>query len=182
MARESLRLTLLASIAALAATRQLTVATAQLAERDSFANGIARICSFIGEASQAGAQVVVFPEAALTGYGAERVARVAPDDLAAAEDAVCAACRRHSIAAIVGTARDGYNSALVVDADGSALCRQHKMMLVPTDLPWARPGDTLHVFTLCGAPCSVMVERGDGRDGVGAAMRGRERERGGVCG
>ena len=96
-------------------------------------------------------------QAALTGYGPELVASVAPDDLAAAEDEVRHACRKHMIACIVGSPRGGYNSALVIDSTGTEVCRQHKMMLVPTDLPWSQPGKVLHTFSLCGVLCSAII-------------------------
>ena len=110
------------------------------------------------EAAVAGVEVVALPEAAISGYGPESVARCTPDEIASAEDEIASACQRHSVAAIVGTPRDGYDSALVIDSDGSVLGRQHKMMLVPTDLPWSRPGDTLNVFTLRGGvQISVII-------------------------
>ena len=135
----------------------LRVATAQLRERDTLEANVSRITRFIAEAADAGAQVVALPEAALTGYGPESVARSSESEVAEAEDTVRAACRRHAVAAIVGTPRGGYNTALVIGSDGSELCRQHKMMLVPTDLPWSRPGSTLHVFSLHGVKCSVII-------------------------
>lgn len=111
----------------------------------------------IGEASQAGAQVVALPEAALTGYGPDMVARVSSREVTQAEDEVKEACRKCKIAAIIGTPSKGYNSALVINSDGSEVVRQHKMQLVPTDLPWSRPGDTLHTFSLGGVTCSVII-------------------------
>ena len=136
---------------------QLTVATAQLRERGSIEAHTNRIVEFIAMAADSGAQVVALPEAALTGYGPACVARATPDAVAAAEEEVREACRRHSIAAIVGTPRGGFNSALVVAADGSEICRQHKMQLVPTDLPWSRPGEELYVFSLGGILCSAII-------------------------
>ena len=133
----------------------LRVASTQLRERGMSAS-VARIADLIGKAARGGAQVVTFPEAALTGYGPEMVASAG--DVAAAEDDIRNVCRRHSIASIVGSPRDGSNSALVVNADGAVVCRQHKMQLVPTDLPWTkRAGDALHVFELFGCKCAVII-------------------------
>lgn len=137
--------------------KQLNVAIAQLRERDSIESGLSRIVDFIGEGARSGADVVVFPEAAVTGYGPELVARASAHVVAALEDAVRSACQRHSVAAVLGTPRGGFNSALVIDRHGSEVGRQHKMVLVPTDLPWSQPGETLHVFSLCGVDCSVII-------------------------
>ena len=138
-------------------SRHLTVATAQLRERRSVQETVERMTSFVAEAAARGAQVVVFPEAAITGYGPDCVASVSQDDVAAAEKSVREACRAHSIAAVVGTPLLGFNSALVIAADGSEVCRQHKMQLVPTDLPWSQRGEMVHVFDICGVDCSVII-------------------------
>ena len=102
----------------------LRVAAVQLRERPTVSATVARISDLLGKAARNDAQVALFPEAALTGYGPEAVERTSAEDVIAAEEDVRAACRRYSIGAIVGTPRDGFNSALVIGADGSELCRQ----------------------------------------------------------
>ena len=144
----------------------LRVAAVQLRERPTVSATVARISDLLGEAARNDAQVALFPEAALTGYGPEAVERTSAEDVIAAEKDVRAACRRYSIGAIVGTPRDGFNSALVIGADGSELCRQHKMQLVPTDLPWTRSaGEALHVFVPVEAAPSRGEQGGEGLHG-----------------
>jgi len=113
----------------------------------------------VAEAARKDAQCIVFPETALTGYGPAAVARASAADIAAAEADMRAACRQHGIASIFGTPRDGFNSALVVSASGAEICRQHKMQLVPTDLPWTQTaGSTVRVFDIVpGWPCAVII-------------------------
>ena len=74
-----------------------------------------------------------------------------------AEAEIMASCATHDIAAIVGTPRGGFNSALVISSKGDEICRQHKLQLVATDHPWSRAGSRQYVFDLNGCPCSTII-------------------------
>jgi predicted amidohydrolase len=54
----------------------------------------------------------------------------------------------------------GRNSAVVIDADGEVVGRQHKLQLVPTDHGWryaVQPGRELNVFNIAGVPSAIIV-------------------------
>lgn len=73
------------------------------------------------------------------------------------------ACRAHGIGAIYGAPYDGYNCAVYVDGEGSVVCRQPKLQLVPTDEPWTtKAGDSQHVFHVAGVPCATIICPCDG--------------------
>jgi predicted amidohydrolase len=116
----------------------------------------------IGEASGRGADVVCFPETALTGYFPEIIASASQDELDAGRSIIAAACKCHAISAIVGapvfTKSTGAhkvgegnhsvtNSALVFGPDGMLIGEQAKLQLVPTDY-WAVPGEKLAVIDI----------------------------------
>ena len=92
---------------------------------------------------QPAAEVILLPEAAITGYDEGAISRAMADRNGAAvreaEAAIAKACRTHKLAAIVGTpyydhsTRTTYNSATVIGPDGELVVRQHKLQLVSTD-------------------------------------------------
>ena len=122
----------------------LTVATAQLDPMRRLPETAGAIASFVQKAAAAKADVLLLPEAALTGYDETAIKGATKWQLEAAEQEVRQACATHQIAAIVGEpsrlVNGDYNSALVIGPDGRLVARQHKMQLVPTDLGWSQPG------------------------------------------
>lgn len=141
----------------------LRVAVVQFRSGEDIRENIARMTEQIGAAADKGAQVVVFPECAVSSYFAEAVRRVTADDLRAAEEALRAACQAHGIAAVVGTPEfraDGIaNSALIIGADGRVIARHHKVHLVDGDTDWdCVPGSAPPpVFRIGEARCSVVI-------------------------
>ena len=89
------------------------------------AENLRRVVARIGDAAARGAELVIFPECALTGYAFDSLAEVSPlaepADGAAAQT-IAEACRRHGVLAIVGfIERAGekfYNASMLVGADG----------------------------------------------------------------
>ena len=95
----------------------------------------------------------------LSGYfDGDYIRSLSAENLAAAEAAVAAACRKHEVYAIVGSPhRDGarlFNSALVIDPSGRVIERYHKVQLAEE---WPDAGDHLSVFPVDGVPCSVII-------------------------
>ena len=153
---------MLSSAASGASTPRLVVATAQLKPSQRLPDTVGAICGRIRDAAAAGAQVLVVPEMATTGYDEAAILRATPAQLDAAEHEVRAACRSHGVAAVVGTLfRDAsgraFNSALVVGRNGSVAGHQHKMQLVPTDDGWCQAGNQLNLFHICGVPCAIII-------------------------
>jgi omega-amidase len=148
---------------AIPARRSLTVAVGQFVSRSTVAENTAVIISFIERASKAGAQVVSFHETATTGYSAETITmKDSHARLQECERAICSACRKNSIACVVGTAhfseRHGNinNTALVVDDRGRCVCRQSKIHLVSDD-HWCVPGNQMCTFSLAGVECCAII-------------------------
>ena len=160
--RRSLATTASASASA-ALPDSLVVAAAQLRPDRTLDATVREMERMLADAAGAGAQVLVLPEAATVGYSDDAGAKATAAALADAEDTLRAACRRHSIAAVIGTPHtspdDGrcFNSAVLIDERGELIGRQHKMQLVPTDAGWSVPGERQHVFRVCGVPCAVII-------------------------
>lgn len=118
----------------------------------------------LAEAVQAGAQLVVFPECALSGY----VYDSAADALPASEtvpgettEALGAACRQHNIYAIVGLIeREGdtlYNSACLVGPNGLiANYRKCHLPVLGIDR-YVGKGNTLSVLELPFAHLGILI-------------------------
>lgn len=103
----------------------------------------------LAAAAAPGADLVVLPEMAATGYvfpdaAAVRAVAEAPDGpTAAALAPVCRAHRCWMVAGFPELAGDRlYNSALVLDPEGELVFVYRKTLLYEADLPWATPGDS----------------------------------------
>jgi len=141
----------------------LRVAAVQMrSERDLQAN-VAKIIEQLAACAAQGVQVVAFPECALSSYYAEFAKTLDGDLLAAAEREIVAACREHSINAIIGTAevRDGkfYNCALFINSQGEIVARHDKVHLVGGDRDWnCNSGSAVApVVFFDGVPCTVII-------------------------
>ena len=93
--------TLLARAAAAAPI--LKVSAVQMRSVADLDKNVQKISQFLGTLAGQGVQIAVFPECALTEYDAELIKRTDPRKLAAALDAVGAACRKNKICAVMGS-------------------------------------------------------------------------------
>ncbi|MCS7269750.1 MAG: carbon-nitrogen hydrolase family protein [Gemmataceae bacterium] len=90
------------------------------------ATNVAEVCRKLREAAHGGAQLIVFPECCLTGYGFE--SRAAVESVAEplpgpSTELIAQECRRHQVWAVVGlfeASEDGkvYNAAALLGPDG----------------------------------------------------------------
>eukprot|EP01079_Euglenida_sp_SAG-EU17-18_P011615 gene11615-2113_t len=147
--------------------RQVIVAAAQItAVPDIRANATA-IARCLSEAARQGAEVVVLPEASLTGYYPNYIRALSPDQLDAGMGLVRQACRDAGVFAIVGSPvhRAGgrvTNGAVVIDRDGQLIGVQDKLQLVPGCDDWASPGTQIQTFCIplaCGGtlPAAAVI-------------------------
>jgi len=136
----------------------LKVAVVQMRSSPKLDDNVSRITNSIHACARQGARVVVFPECALSSYGADVVTRLSGAQLAAAAQQVAEACREAEAYAVVGTAwREGdklFNSALILAPTGRVIERYDKIHLAES---WPQAGEHLSVFKLDGVPCSVII-------------------------
>ncbi len=103
----------------------------------------------LADRAGAGADLVVLPEMAATGYlfaDAAAVRAVAEEPKGPTFQALAPIARAHRCHVVCGfaeVARDRlFNSALVIDPSGALAGVYRKTLLYDADLPWATPGDS----------------------------------------
>ena len=137
----------------------LKVAAVQFRSSHNIDENLPRILEHLRKLAAQGVRVAIFPECALTGYDRDAVTQVTPAQLASAEAALREACRRHNIAAIVGSAHKTpnriYNVALVINSKGELVERYAKVYLAGER--WFTPGNHIAYFDLEGVPSTVMI-------------------------
>jgi predicted amidohydrolase len=139
------------------------IALANLPFPASPQDGLARSVEAIAQAGAAGAALVCFPECYIPGYRSPARA-VPPHDPAFLERAwaeVAAAAARSRIAVVLGTERRVESAlritALVVDADGTALGWQDKVQLDPSEDATFEPGANRRVFRVGAMTFGVVI-------------------------
>jgi len=138
---------------------KLKVATVQFRSSFDVKQNCERIVAHLRRLSEAGVQVVAFPECALTGY--DTGAGFAPSsiEVEAAEKQLAQICRTSKIAAVIGSVYkvNGhlYDTAVVFNSRGDLVERYGKVYLAGEK--WATPGNHIAYFDLEGIPLSVMI-------------------------
>ncbi|MBB3112257.1 putative amidohydrolase [Paenibacillus phyllosphaerae] len=140
-------------------TQPLRVAAAQaISQSGDIAANVDRAVAMIAEAAQKDADIVQFPEKYLTGYVPEIIV-TDPDRYAVRSNdprlaPIREACKRHKIAAIVGSptlSDEGLHiSSIVIGADGTELSAYHKTHLFHSEIGVFRPDPRLSILTLKG--------------------------------
>lgn len=144
---------------------RFSVAVAQVAQSGDMAANLAEIGRAIGLARQAGADLVCFPECALTGYGPifhRSPASFEAGAVAHALEAVRRAGRAAGLALILGThlpSNGGWtNSVLAFDSDGTVLGRYDKAHLYGDDAKFYRAGaERARVFRLGSVRIAMQI-------------------------
>lgn len=130
------------------------------AQKDDPEASLAALCQLIERAAAAGAQLIVCPEMAYTGYLFENAAAILPrcePMLGGAFPRLSQLAARHGIYLVCGypeivatePGADGatppprlFNSARVLSPDGALLYNYRKRLLFSADTTWATEGDT----------------------------------------
>ena len=117
-------------------TNEITIAVVQhISTPGQTDASLERIARYAKQASSAGAQLVLFPEASLSGYNntpevTKRVAQAADSDTS---NTIAEVCKRHDVAIAYGFAekKDGktYNSVQLIDENGVARALYRKTHL-----------------------------------------------------
>lgn len=144
----------------------MLIAIAQMPMAWTVAENTATILYGLDKAKCLGAEMVVFPEIAVTGYHSrlrEVLQRQAIEDALAQ---VRAACRNIGIAAAVGTpyyptADDGiiWNAVVAITDTGEELAVCPKYGFAPGEEVIFSRHDTRPVFTFCGKACTAILCR-----------------------
>jgi len=140
--------------------KSLTIAAAQMVFRPHIDQNVAWITDTIHRSAKSGADVILFPECAVTGYNCD-FTRVRRGDIDAASGRIADAARRSRCNVLVGSptfaGRKRFNSLLVFDRRGREVFRYSKMHLTPRDARVFVPGNKLALFHLDGIPCTAII-------------------------
>lgn len=138
----------------------LRVAAAQMKFRPGIEQNIAKITAMVERAADGGADVVLFPECAITGYNCD-FGTIAAGEINSGLEKISAAARRAHCHVLVGSptfaGRKRFNSLVVFDRRGREIFRYSKIHLTPRDARWFRPGNALALFHLDGVPCTAII-------------------------
>jgi predicted amidohydrolase len=122
---------------------------------------------YIRLAAEAGSDVVLFPEANLTGYDFPYLIELPLREVTAALREACRTAEEYGLYAILGTiekrGKKFLNLAHVVNPDGKVFYRYAKIHLAGEDeRKYCRPGERLAFFEILGHKCTMVICR-DGR-------------------
>jgi predicted amidohydrolase len=141
-------------------TNRLTIAVAQMKFRAATAHNVAWIAEVIQSSAKAGADVVLFPECAVTGYNRD-FAKVSRSEIGAALQTIASEARAAQCHVLVGsptfTGRKLFNSLVVFDSRGRKVFCYSKIHLTARDARFFTPGRTLAFFRLASVPCTAMI-------------------------
>lgn len=141
-------------------TERLIVAAAQMKFRAAMADNVVWITDTIQAAAKDGADVILFPECAVTGYNLD-FAALARRDVDAALGTIGRAARAARCHVLVGSptfqGRQRFNSLVVFDRRGRQVFRYAKIHLTARDAQYFAPGNALAFFRLDGVPCTAII-------------------------
>jgi predicted amidohydrolase len=140
--------------------KSLNIAAAQMVFRPSTNENVEWIVSAIGSSAEAGADVVLFPECAITGYN-RNFAAIGGKEIDAALDRVAQAAWQARCNVLVGSptfsGRKRFNSLIAFDRRGREVFRYSKIHLTARDAQYFSPGNKFAFFHLDGIPCTAMI-------------------------
>jgi predicted amidohydrolase len=140
--------------------KRLRVAAVQMIFADSLAGNLEKIERAAIRAAADGADAVLFPECATTGYAGD-FGTLKPSTLRQALHSVGSIAARVRVNLLVGSpifvGRTLYNALLVFDRRGRLIHTYAKCQLVEADRRWFTPGNGLSLFTLEGIPATAIL-------------------------
>ena len=143
----------------------IRVGVAQISQTGQIQGNLESALAMIQRAAGEGVELLCFPETHLAGYRVGVSLPDAPCDtqaLGQALTAIAAACRDHSIGAIVGTETPNgndkpFNSAVVLDRQGRNLAVHHKSRLTPGDALGYSAGTEPTLFGFKGIQMGLVI-------------------------
>ena len=145
---------------------KLKIATCQFAVGGSIRRNGRQICHYIEKASDAGAQIVHFPEAALSGYAGIDIPNFVSYDwdlLKEETQKIQQQAAKVKIYVVFGSAHrisgtdKPYQSLYLINPKGEIQCRYDKRFCIKAELNRYTPGDRFVYFTINGVRCSLLI-------------------------
>ena len=140
--------------------KKLQVAAVQMKFRPTIAENVQRIIQRIRSAARCGADVILFPECAVTGYRRE-FPGLKPDPVSRGCAQIACAARDARCNVLVGspTFQDGawHNSVLVFNRRGREVFRYSKIHLTEWDARFFVPGNSPAFFRVDGVPATAII-------------------------
>ncbi|MFH1070865.1 MAG: carbon-nitrogen hydrolase family protein [Candidatus Glassbacteria bacterium] len=144
--------------------RPFTASCAQIFVTDDVSKNLDKYLHFIQRADSLGVELLVFPEASLSGYGPEHYKdKPMPlqDTLTAALDRVREAARQAGLWVLVGTStwRDGglFNEVHLLDDQGEIRATYAKTQLTSGDATQYKPGEKITAFEAGGMKFGLQI-------------------------
>jgi predicted amidohydrolase len=142
------------------ARKTLRIAAAQLKFRKTLKENVKVISRFVRKVASAGADAVLFPECALTGYNVG-LRRIGSHEIEEGLQAVSEAARVNRCNVLIGAptfARGRcFNSLLIFDRQGRETFRYHKIHLTSRDSEFFSPGNSVALFDIDDVPCTAII-------------------------
>jgi predicted amidohydrolase len=139
---------------------QLTIAAVQMKFRAEIGENVSWITKVIRSTARAGADVILFPECAVTGYNCD-FARLPYSEIEAALQTIASEARATRTSVLVGSptfsGSKRFNSLVVFDRRGRRIFCYSKIHLTARDKRFFSPGNTLAFFRLSGVPCTSII-------------------------
>lgn len=142
-----------------------TIGLAQTIQTADLDRNRETIFRFMDQASEAGVEILCFPEAQTVGYRVDITAADLPSpktELDTLHKEVARRCAANNMNCILGTetpveGSKPYNSALVIDNQGTVLGAHHKTRLTPLDALAYSPGNEMSTYMLSGVRVGVVI-------------------------
>jgi predicted amidohydrolase len=139
---------------------RLAIAVAQMKFRAAISDNVSWITEAVHSSARAGADAILFPECAVTGYHCD-FATVSRSEISSALRTVAAEARAAQCYVLVGSltfkGRKRFNSLVVFGPRGQEVFRYSKIHLTARDRRFFAPGNTLAFFRLAGVPCTALI-------------------------
>jgi predicted amidohydrolase len=139
---------------------KLKIAAAQMKFRPTIRENVSEIIELIQSASGDGADAILFPECAVTGYR-RKFNGLKPDLIEEGCEAIARAAREANCSVLVGSPmfRNGkwFNSLLIFDRRGRKVFQYSKIHLTVWDTRFFTPGNSVAFFHLEGIPCTAII-------------------------
>lgn len=139
---------------------RLAIAVAQMKFRAAVSENVSWIIEIIHSSAKAGADAILFPECAVTGYNRD-FARISRSEIGGALRTIASEARAAQRYVLVGSptfkGRKRFNSLVVLDPRGRKVFCYSKIHLTARDRRFFTSGNTLAFFRVAGVPCTAMI-------------------------